>query len=121
MFGKNGGRSLVVRQRTSVLQTAVLIAGVLIGLVALYVVYELRRYKAVYARRAVEQERTGLEVQIEHLEKANREMRPRLAELDTIRVGRGREQAEVARTMGDLQAQVARQSQDLEFYRGVVE
>jgi hypothetical protein len=35
-------------------------------------------------------------------------------------VGRAREQAEVARTMGDLQAQVARQSQELAFYRGVV-
>jgi hypothetical protein len=120
MFGKNGGRSLVVRQRTSVLQTAVLIAGVLIGLFALYVVYELGRYNAGYDRQAVAQQRTGLEVQIEHLEKANREMRTRLAELDTIRVGRGREQAEVARTMGDLQAQVARQSQELAFYRGVV-
>ena len=120
MFGKNGGRSLVVRQRTSVLQTAVLIAGVLIGLFALYVVYELGRYNAGYDRQAVAQQRTGLEVQIEHLEKASREMRTRLAELDTIRVGRGREQAEVARTMGDLQAQVARQSQDLAFYRGVV-
>jgi septal ring factor EnvC (AmiA/AmiB activator) len=120
MFGKNGGRSLVVRQRTSALQTALLIAAVLIGLFALYVVYELGRYNAGYDRQAVAQQRTGLEVQIEHLEKANREMRTRLAELDTIRVGRAREQAEVARTMGDLQAQVARQSQELAFYRGVV-
>ena len=120
MFGKNGGRSLVVRQRTSALQTALLIAGVLIGAFALYVVYELGRYNAGYDRQAVAQQRTGLEVQIEHLEKANREMRTRLAELDTIHVGRAREQAEVARTMGDLQAQVARQSQELAFYRGVV-
>ena len=120
MFGKNGGRSLVVRQRTPALQTALLIAGVLIGVFALYVVYELGRYNAGYDRQAVAQLRTGFEVQIEHLEKDNREMRTRLAELDTIRVGRGREQAEVARTMGDLQAQVAHQSQDLAFYRGVV-
>jgi septal ring factor EnvC (AmiA/AmiB activator) len=120
MFGKNGGRSLVVRQRTSALHTALLIAGVLIGVFALYVVYELGRYNAGYDRQTVAQQRTGLEVQIEHLEKDNREMRTRLAELDTIRVGRAREQAEVARTMGDLQAQVARQSQELAFYRGVV-
>jgi hypothetical protein len=120
MFGKNGGPSLVVRQRTSALQTALLIAGVLIGVFALYVVYELGRYNAGYDRQAVAQQRTGLEVQIEHLEKANREMRTRLAELDTVGVGRAREQAEVARTMGDLQAQVARQSQELAFYRGVV-
>jgi len=120
MLGRNGGRSLVVRQRTSALQTALLIAGVLISVFALYVVYELGRYNAGYDRQAVAQQRTGLEVQIEHLEKSIREMRTRLAELDTIRVGRAREQAEVARTMGDLQAQVARQSQELAFYRGVV-
>jgi hypothetical protein len=59
-------------------------------------------------------------VQIEHLEKADRELRTQLAEADTITAGRAHEQAEVARTIGDLQAQVARQSQELAFYRGVV-
>ena len=120
MLGKHGGPPLIVRQRTSGLRTTLLIAGVLIGVLALYVTYELGRYDAGYDRQAVAQQRTELEVQIEHLEKANREMRTRLAELDTFRVGRSREQAEVARTMGDLQAQVARQSQELAFYRGVV-
>ena len=120
MLGKHGGPPLIVRQHTSGLRTALLIAGVLIGVLALYVTYELGRYNAGYDRQAVAQQRTELEVQIEHLEKANREMRTRLAELDTFRVGRAREQAEVARTMGDLQAQVARQSQELAFYRGVV-
>src|SRR5256885_5752973 len=120
MLGKHGGPPLIVRQHTSRLRTALLIAGVLIGVPALYVVYELGRYDAGYDRQAVAQQRTELEVQIEHLEKANREMRTRLAELDTLRVGRSHEQAEVARTMGDLQAQVARQSQELAFYRGVV-
>ena len=50
--------------------------------------------------------------------KANRELRTHLAELDTIRIGRAREQAEVSRSIGDLQAQVARQTQELAFYRG---
>src|SRR5262249_50447985 len=43
------------------------------------------------------------------------------AELDTFRVGRAREQAEVAHTIGELQAQVALQSQQLAFYKGVVQ
>src|SRR5258708_30541611 len=77
MLGKYGGAPRVVRQRTSGLQTALLIAGVLIGLFALYVLYELGRYNAGYDRQAVAQQRTELEVQIEHLEKANREMRDR--------------------------------------------
>jgi hypothetical protein len=109
-----------VRQRATALRSALWVAAGLIGLFALYVVYELGRYNAGYDRQAVAQQRTELEVQIEHLEKANRELRTQFAELDTIRVGRAREQAEVAKALGDLQAQVARQSQDLAFYRGVV-
>jgi len=92
----------------------------LIGLFALYVIYELGRYDAGYDRLAVAQQRTELQVQIEHLEKSNRELRTHLAELDTIRIGRAREQAEVSRSIGDLQAQVARQTQELAFYRGIV-
>ncbi len=57
---------------------------------------------------------------MEHLEKTNHQLRTQLAKLDTISVGRAREQAEVARGIGDLQSQVARQSQELAFYRGVV-
>src|SRR5256885_13127608 len=117
MLGKHGGPPLIVRQHTSRLRTALLIAGVLIGVPALYVVYELGRYDAGYDRQAGAQQRTELEVQIEHLEKANREMRTRLAELDTLRVGRSHEQAEVARTMSDLQAPLSRQSPRLAVYR----
>jgi len=120
LFGRDDGAPMVVRQRTPVLRNLLLIATVLVGLFAFYVVYELGRYNAGYDRQAVAQQRVELEVQIEHLEKANREMRTKLAELDTIRVGRAREQAELARSLGDLQAQVARQSQELAFYRGVV-
>jgi len=120
MLGRNGGAPRVVRPAGSGLRAALLVAGVLIGVFALYVVYELGRYNAGYDRQAVGQQRTELEVRIEHLEKANRELRTRLAELDTVGAGRAREQAETARTIGDLQAQVAQKSQELAFYRGVV-
>jgi hypothetical protein len=120
MLGRNDGAPLVVRQRPPLVRIALLVASGLIGLFAFYVVYELGRYEAGYDRQAVAQRRTELEVQIEHLQANNRELRTRLAELDTVRVGRAREQAEIARAMGDLQGQVARQSQELAFYRGVV-
>ncbi len=119
MLGKDGA-PLVVRQRAPVLRTVLRIVAILVGLFALYVVYELGRYNAGYDRQAAAQQRTALAVRIEHLEKDNRELRTRLAEADTIRAGRAREQAEVARAMGELQAQVDRQSQELAFYRGVV-
>jgi hypothetical protein len=119
MLGKDGA-PLVVRQRAPALRIALVVAVVVVALFALYVVYELGRYNAGYDRQAAAQQRTALEVRIEHLERDNRELRTRLAEADTIRAGRAREQAEVARALGELQAQVARQSQELAFYRGVV-
>jgi hypothetical protein len=119
MLGKDGA-PLVVRQRAPVLRTVLLIAALLLGVFTLYVVYELGRYNAGYDRQAAAQQRTVLEVRIEHLQKDNRELRTRLAEADTIRAGRAREEGALARAMGELQAQVARQSQELAFYRGVV-
>jgi hypothetical protein len=120
MRATEGKPSVVIRTHRPVRQFIVWGVVPLIGLFALYVIYELGRYDAGYDRLAVAQQRTELQVQIEHLEKSNRELRTHLAELDTIRIGRAREQAEVSRTIGDLQAQVARQTQELAFYRGIV-
>ena len=120
IFGGGNGARLVVRRYAPALRLATLVIALLIGLFTSYVVYELGRYHAGFDRQAEALRRGELEVQIEHLEKSNREMRTRLAEADTIRMGRAREQAEVAKALGDLQAQVARQSQELAFYRGVV-
>ena len=122
MLGKDGrpNPSLVVRPHAPTRRIVLLAAVALIALFAAYVIYEFGRYNAGYDRLAVSQERTEKEVEIERLEKTNHELRTKLAELDTIRVGRAREQAEVSRTIGELQAQVERESQELAFYRGVV-
>jgi hypothetical protein len=120
IFSPSATPPLVVWQRAPALRIVLFTLGALITLLAFYIVYELGRYNAGYDRQAAVQQRTELAVQIEHLEKSNREMRTKLAEADTIRVGRAREQAQVARDIGDLQAQVGRQSQELAFYRGVV-
>ena len=112
--------NLVIRRHTPL--RGVLLAGstICLGLFAMYIVYELGRFNAGYDRLAVAQERAEHEVAIEKLEKANRELRTRLAELDTMRVGRTQERSELSRTIGELQAQVAHQAQELGFYRGVV-
>jgi uncharacterized protein DUF6776 len=112
--------NLVVRTYAPARRVLTVIALTFLAAFALYVVYELGRFDAGYDRLAVSQERAEHEVGMDRLEKANRELRTRLAELDTIRVGRAQEQAEVSRTIGDLQAQVARQTQELAFYRGIV-
>lgn len=120
IFGRGVATHAVVHRRSLLRRVLVGLLITLIAALGLYVIYELGRYNAGYDRQAVMQQRTELEVKIEHLENDNRELRTRLVELDTIRLGRSREQAEVARSMGDLQAQVERQSQELAFYRGVV-
>jgi hypothetical protein len=90
------------------------------GFLVLYVTYVFGQYNGNYDRLTVSQERAELETQIERLEAANRHLRTQLAELDTIKVGHAREKAEVARMIGDLQAQIARESQELAFYRGLM-
>lgn len=113
-------RNFVVRKHSPVRRRILLISVTLIGVLALYIVYELGRYDAGFDRLSVSQQRSELEVRIDQLEKANRSLRTRLAELDTIRIGRNQERAELARTIGELQAQIARQAQELAFYRGIV-
>src|SRR5215467_567010 len=114
-------QSVIVRTHTPVRRVLTVIAVTLLGAFALYVVYELGRYDAGYDRLAVSQERAENEVNLDRLEKANRELRTRLAELDTIRVGRAQEQAEVSKSIGDLQQLVAQQKQELAFYQGIVQ
>ncbi len=120
MRSSDGRSSLVVRKHSPTRRLVLIGVMALLSVFALYIVYELGRFNAGYDRLAAAQQRTELEVAIERLEKSNRELRTQLAELDTIRIGRAREQAEVTRTIGDLQAQVARQTQELAFYRGIV-
>jgi hypothetical protein len=120
MRSSDGRSNLVIRAHAPARRLIIFGIVALIAAVALYIVYELGRFNAGYDRLEVAQQRTELEVEIERLGKSNRELRTQLAELDTIRIGRAREQAEVARSIGDLQAQVARQTQELAFYRGIV-
>jgi hypothetical protein len=116
---ESGNKPVIVRTYAPTRRVVVVVAVTLLAAFALYVIYELGRYDAGYDRLAVAQQRSELEAAIEHLKEDNHELNLRLAEIDTQRIGWAREQAEVSRTIGDLQAQVARQAQDLAFYRGV--
>jgi hypothetical protein len=91
----------------------------LLGL-AFYVMFELGRYKAGYDALQAASQRDGLQQQIDRLERTQRELRVQLAAAEEARLGEGRERAEVARTIGELQAQVARDQQEMGFYKGLV-
>ena len=120
MRSSDGRPNLVIRAHSPTRRLLFFGTIAIIASLALYIVYEYGRFNAGYDRLAAAQQRSELEVEIERLTKSNRELRTHLAELDTIRIGRAREQAEVTRTITDLQAQVARQTQELAFYRGIV-
>ncbi len=112
--------NLVIRTQRPWLRRLIWITGFALLPLSFYLMYELGRFDGGYDRLTVGQRRRELEVEIERLEKANAEMRAKVAELETGHVSHQQESAELARTVADLQAQVARQSQDLAFYRGIV-
>lgn len=111
---------LVVRTYAPARRWLSVAAIALLGLFGLYLTYEFGRWTAGFDRRAVADERRAHAAAIRALEKQNRALRVQLAELETVRVSQTRERTEVARTIGELQAQVARQEQELAFFRGIV-
>jgi hypothetical protein len=113
--GKLVVRTYAPARRWVMLGILILLAGL-----ALYVMFELGRYTAGYDAMMAAKRSDALRGQIDQLERTQRELRVQLDAADQTRVGEVRERTEVARTIGELQAQVARQQQDVEFYRGLV-
>jgi len=113
--GKLVVRTYAPARRWILLAVALLLAGL-----TLYLVFELGRYKAGFDAIQATGQRDQLQQQIDQLQRSQRELRVQLAAADEARVAQVRERSEVARTIGELQAQVARQQQDIEFYRGMM-
>lgn len=117
---KTGHPDLVIRPHAPMRRTLLTITIAILGLIALGAAFEFGQYRAGYSIVAAVQERARLEDSIKHLEATNGSLQARVIELDTANSGHAREDQVVARTIGDLQAQVARQTEELAFYRAVV-
>lgn len=111
---------LVVRTYAPARRWITLAILLLLSGLALYVMFELGRYKAGYDALQAAAQRDGLMQQIDRLESKQHELRVQLAAAEERRVGEARERTEVERTIGQLQAQVAREQQETEFYRGLL-
>jgi hypothetical protein len=109
------GRGLAIANRV-----AFLLVLAFFAFLGLYLTYEFGRYNGSYDRLAVSQLLSERDVRIEHLEAANREARTKVEELKTIDLGRPKEESELQRNIIELQTQVARLSQELTFYKGVM-
>jgi hypothetical protein len=111
---------LIVRSYAPARRWVMLAIALLLGALSLYVAFELGRYKAGFDAMQAAAERDALQVQIGKLQQSERESRVQLAAAEEGRVAEVRERSELARTIGELQAQVENEQQDVEFYRGVL-
>ncbi|MDE2263187.1 MAG: hypothetical protein KGL45_11735 [Gammaproteobacteria bacterium] len=117
---KSGHPDLVIRPHAPLRRTILIVALAVLWLVGLAAVYELGEYRAGYNIAAAIRQRAQLEGAIRHLEDSNSSLQGRVIQLETLNAGQSREDQVVSRTIGDLQAQVARQTEELAFYRAVV-
>ncbi len=111
---------LVIRPHAPLRRTILTVALAVLGLVGLAVAFELGQYRAGYNIAAAIQEHARLDGSVKRLQSTNGKLQARVIELETLNAGHSREDQVVARTIGDLQAQVARQTEELAFYRAVV-
>jgi len=102
------------RRLVTIVVLVLLVAG------GVYGMFEFGRYRASYDIVAMIKERADYRGQIEAQETIISELRAKVAQLESSTVGQTREREEVQRTIGDLQAQVARANQELAFFRGIV-
>lgn len=112
--------NLVIRPNAPVRRMILTGALILLVLVGLGVAFVLGQYRAGYDVISSVREHARLGSAIKQLQSANTALRGRIIELQTVDAGHQREDQVVSRTIGDLQAQVARQTEELEFYRAVV-
>lgn len=113
-------RRLVIRTHRPWLRVLIFSSLAVIAIASIYLAFEFGRLGAGHNSLTAWQQRRELQSTITRLEKDNASLRARIAELETGQVSGGQERSELARTVSELQSQVARQNQDLTFYRGIV-
>ncbi len=114
-------RKFVVRPHAPKRRAVLLCLTVLCGLAILYTAFELGRYDAGF--RVFDSVRGALSAssRIRELETENEKQRRELAAADVARRVDREGYKQVARSLGDMQSQIARLNQDLAFYRGLVQ
>jgi hypothetical protein len=111
---------IVVRTHAPSWQWILLAVALLLIALALFVAFQLGLYKAGFEAVQAASARQALQQQIDQMEHTQHQLRLQLATAEEARVAQVRERAELARSIGELQAQVESQQQDIQFYRGLV-
>lgn len=111
---------LVVRYQSPWRRRGLAIAGVLGGLLVLYVIYEWGRFSGGYNKFAEVQRRRELAAQIDALGQENEKLRGDIAKAELASKVDNKSYGDVEKNLEDLQAQVLKQREELTFYRGIV-
>ena len=111
---------VVIRTYAPARRGLVLGVATLVVVLGAYLLFEFGRSRAGFDNLAAIRARAELREQLAQRDRTIRELRRMAADYETFRASQDRERSEVARTIGELQAQVARQSQELTFYKGIV-
>jgi hypothetical protein len=110
----------VIRRHTPTRTLLLRCAALLIGLFALYVVFEVGRYSAGFDRASASQQRRDQLQLVAGLKGQIQALHTQVAQLQNLQGGATREHEEVGREIAELQAQIDRDRQDLAVYRGVI-
>jgi hypothetical protein len=112
---------LIVRSYASKRRAALLASAALLAVIVLYGAFELGRYDAGF--RVVDSVRGALSAsaRIRALEAEIERQREQLAAADVARRVDREGYKQVEQSLGDMQSQIARLTQDLSFYRGLVQ
>lgn len=110
---------LVVRTHAPARRWTILGSTLLLGAVALYLAFEMGHQQAGFDGIQAAQQRAALQSRLASQDQTIHELRVQRAADATAQVSQIRERTELARTIGELQAGLARAQQDLEFYRAI--
>jgi hypothetical protein len=102
--------------RAWILSISLVVAVVVGG----YLLFEYGRARAGFDQLAALRARAELRREIEKRDQTIQSLRGDSAALETMRTSQVQERAELSRTIGELQAEVAKQAQQLAFYQGIV-
>ncbi|HEV7432611.1 MAG TPA: DUF6776 family protein [Steroidobacteraceae bacterium] len=110
---------LVVRVHAPARRWTILGSLLLLVAVALFLAFEIGHQKAGFDGITASQQRSALQSRLAAQDQTIHEMRVQLAADASTQISQVRERSELARTIGELQAGLARAQQDLEFYRAI--
>lgn len=96
------------------------IAAWLVGLALLYASFEAGRSVAGYSNLTALRQRQALAQRVAELERARAGLEQRLAASDIVQLADREAQSEAQAVIGELQAELARQQQELDFQRALV-